>query len=57
MMSSNVLYFPGRAIDMVSHHQFHGHWSSNREVTQGDGISPPPLPPPGCTRFQKSWPA
>ena len=44
MMSSNVLYFPGRAVDIVSHHHIHGHWSSNGEVTQGGRIPPPPLP-------------
>ena len=48
-MLSNVLYFPGRAVDIVSHHHIHGHWSSNGEVTQGGGIR--------YTRFQKAWPA
>ena len=25
--------------------KFHGHWSSNKEITQGRGVRPPPTPP------------
>ena len=40
MISPDVL-FPGRTFD-----KFHGHWLSNREVTQGGGGGnlPPALP-------------
>ena len=47
MMSSNVLLFPGRAFDIT---KFHGHWSSNKEITQGGGGG---RNPPAVLDFKK----
>ena len=58
MTSSNVLLFPGGSFDIVYETmKFHGHWSSNREVTRGRGIRLPVLPDserPGLFRVKFS---
>ena len=48
MTSSNIMLFLGRIFDVDDTTKFHGHWPSNREVTEVGGAVMADSEQPAC---------